>query len=271
MTQPHPSRIRSTEFRPLFRMIVRATIASCCVAACSTETQLGENSSAVRPPDAGDDAALPPDAGDRYTYLECGRGVWVPELPAPLQTTPSAESVAIYRLGNGHFPTPSYGLRAEFGPVLCADEDDACHAAVHAAMAAAPCSEDPDLCPGLALHKQGDTLSSIQSREELLAFFGEIDSVAEAVLLAAFDGRIAHCAQPGGLELKGTGIYQDAEGFHIQSEYDNCVERVRRERYTVAVDGSLRDDGSEDLGPALCAIGRRPEGVGGAHPASRTP
>lgn len=236
MTQPRPSRIRSTEFGPLIRMIVRATIASCCVAACSTETQLGETGDASVPPEG--DAALPPDAGDPYAYLECGMG-WLPALPAPLQTTPSAESVAIYRPGYGHFETPSYVVGAEFGPALCATDDSACGEALTATLKAAPCSEDPDLCPGLALHKQGDTLSRIQSREELLAFFGEIDSVAEAVLLAAFDGRILHCAQPGGLELKGTGIYQDAEGFHIQSEYDNCTESVKRERYTVAVDGSL--------------------------------
>ncbi len=162
-------------------------------------------------------------------------------------------------------------LRAVFGPALCNTSDQACAEALTDTLRAAPCSDEPNACPSLALHKQGDTLTRLQTREELLSFFGEIDSVAKAVLVAAFDGRTLHCARPSDQvnagPWKGTGVYEDDDGFHIESEYELCWDGAKRERYTIAKDGTLREESAEILTSASCAIGRRPEGMCAAHPA----
>jgi hypothetical protein len=120
-------------------------------------------------------------------------------------------------------------------------------------------------CPGaecrFVIAGRGGEYERLNQRDELLALLGSIDAVADAVLLAAFDG---HMLCPG-VEVDprdvGTDIRSTPAGYELRITREECSGELYTDRLTVAPDGTLSLVHHAVHAQSLCAVGRRPAGL----------
>jgi hypothetical protein len=113
-----------------------------------------------------------------------------------------------------------------------------------------------------ALVGAGADYSRIDMREALIARLGSIDTVAEAVLVAAFDG---HQVCPGlrsdprdiGMEVRT----RSGGGYELRITAERCGYPLTQELLAIAPDGASTQLSKITLQRAMCTIGRRAPGL----------
>jgi hypothetical protein len=225
---------------------------------------------AVKPETDGggsDGGSLNGDGGSTSAWerVPCPASTALPE--ASLQTPNAISHVGIYAqfdtphsiaLPDGGRPPPTIAETARSG-AACADmaSSSACQQQVKT-LADQLCAQLP--CQ-IAIVSEAGMHSRMDTRAELLRRFGDIDSAAEVVLLAAFDG---HKVCPGmrsdplaiGGEVRSTPA-----GFELRTTWEECGQPLQRALLSVDAAGKLVLVSKEILRPGNCAIGRRPPGL----------
>ena len=122
-------------------------------------------------------------------------------------------------------------------------------------------------CRPFALTTQGSEVTRLDKQADLLDLLGNIDTPAEAVALAIWNGLTVTCAAPvWRKELRGTEVMSTAAGYTVRSEWELCGGKPQRDTIDVARNGSVGELMSEALGDASCSVGRRPAGLVAALP-----
>jgi hypothetical protein len=228
------------DLRRLFLAIAHTTVASGGLAACTSG-------------DAGE--------SDGWERVPCPTFTALPE-GAGLQTPSHLSYVGIYEQfaipGGGYLPD---GGLTRLNVAEIARSGDACSGAsstmcdelANKACAQLPCR--------IAIVSEEGAASRLGTREELLNRLGDIDSAAEVVLLAAFDG---HAVCPGIRDDRraiGAEVRTKGDGFELRTTWDECGQPLQRALLSVDAAGKLVVVSKEQLRPANCVIGRRPPGL----------
>jgi hypothetical protein len=161
------------------------------------------------------------------------------------------------------------GTTASVGDACRTSEDQAaCATALQQASASkgfrlGPCV---DVCfEQYLVATAGDTVTVLDSKEEVTALLGPIDSPQEAMLLVAMEGFDVRCGD-GGAKPDGAGFM--VQGF----SYQGC-DGVTRHQLQVAPDGTVSPGAQEVLEKpdSNCSVGRRPAGLGAPAPDCDSP
>lgn len=277
-------KLNTPPLRALFLDIARATAASSCLAACLTE-QLPP----TEEPDAGDaphDAApdappepSPEDAGAdsggdaAWERVPCG-DLAIAKPAGELHTSRPVDYLGVHKDiadGQGGFLPPGdggvfrfqYEIARSGEPCSGAANLAACEEQFRSVQASSGCQEPVCL---FGVEGSAGEHTRIDSRAALLALLGSIDSAAEAVLLAAFDGRHVCPGVRSDPRDIGTEARATASGYELRSTWEHCGEGLFRDHLTVDADGKLSLVSHMQLAPSLCAIGRRPAGLCAGEP-----
>lgn len=113
-----------------------------------------------------------------------------------------------------------------------------------------------DYCPLYYLSTtQGDAVSILDSKEQVVALLGAVDTPQEAMLLVAMEGYQVRCGDGG--------AKPESDGFAVQGfSYQGC-DGVTRHLFGVTEDGtvSLREQVVLEEADPNCVVGRRPAGL----------
>jgi hypothetical protein len=216
------------------------------------------------PQDATTDGA----AQENWSLVPCPKG-GLAEPAGGLQAKSNVDSIGIYgqssaqawenrpALPDGGLPR-SMEYAARVGAACWPPNSDIpCKpqqtALVQRECAAVPCR--------YAVITQADTYQRLDTRAELLALFGSIDTAAEAVLLAAFDNK-ALCRGLGSDPRDiGTEFRPTASGFELRTTREVCGVELATDVLRVTPEGVLTLLSHEKLKDSQCAAGRRPPGL----------
>jgi hypothetical protein len=121
-----------------------------------------------------------------------------------------------------------------------------------------PVCQEPSC--SFALVREGARFMRFETRNELVALFGSIDTAAEAVLLAAFDGRPLCSMGYDPLDIGTEVRAREGGGYDLRTTIEQCSAWLFRDELTVATDGALTLVSHVDLKRSLCMFGRRPDG-----------
>jgi hypothetical protein len=182
-----------------------------------------------------------------------------PFLSEPIQATRPIDYVSIDRMVSSPFsPSPSHPYAVlEYGaPCGGAADLAGCMTALATLRDAETCATPP--CSSAIVGTQG--VFQQLDREALVLALGEIDGVTEALLVAGFDGQAVVCSERDPV-LTGTAVRPTADGFELQTEYDECGAGVFRDRVLVGRTGSVARASHVQVRTSNCAIGRRPAGL----------
>ena len=267
------------DLRRLFRAIAHTTLASGWLAACAEDTEAQQHADAATFPPASGDAGpsemetTVPDEVDAassesvFERVPCPQGTVLPggelRTPAPISALgiyTQANGIGAIAWPNGESPF-AVSESARFG-VMCAGAADssACEKDLWRLeierCATLPCR--------VAIAAEPAGLRRIEERAELLRLLGDIDTAAETVLLASFDGRRL-CPGLGRDPLDiGAEVRSTPSGYQLQitREGDSCSRTdLTRTKLLINPAGQFHVVSVEMLrGSSLCA-GRRPPGL----------
>jgi hypothetical protein len=223
----------------------------------------------VPPVDAGPgrDAAQLADSATNTAWTPVRCPTAGAEPSEPLKTPQPLASVAVYarqyEQGNSP-PLADGGIRHYTHQVAKAGAScgappmfDGCSESrktlIDRACASIPCR--------FAIIGEGGSDTRIETRDQLLRALGSIDTAAEAVLLAAFDGYHMCPGMQSDPRDVGTEWRPAADGFELQSTWEACGTSLDRRLLSVDAAGKVVVVSQEVLRKSTCAAGRRPPGL----------
>jgi len=281
-----------SDLRGLFRAITRAALASGCLGGCASEHDSIEHGpdgsydpdgAITQPRDAAIEASLdgsrPQDSGVEV-WPDSGVIIptadWQPIVcdagtPLPLTDLMPAQRVdylGVY-LSYGSFegaPSSSWRQLLSTGEV-CAGLANvpACEMQLGATLPPEGC-DSYDACRIAAVARVGAQLTRVDTKEQLLALLGTVDTTSEALLVAQLGGFEVRCAQDRTVPLRGTEILATSGGFEIRTHWESCGAGTVLDQLSVDAAGNVSPLDSRQLAASNCAIGRRPQGLCRAAP-----
>lgn len=126
-----------------------------------------------------------------------------------------------------------------------ASEPEACMRQV--ADLVRPCFEAERACETFLLWTKGDQVERSTDRSSLLGLLGAIDTPADALALAFWDGLPIGCAEA---DLAGTRVRPESDGYVVATDvYGDCDARDERISLHVSADGTTGDRKVQAIGP----------------------
>ncbi len=180
------------------------------------------------------------------------------------KTTRAVDYLAIYRQYSDSFgPTSDAGSQAAW--------------TMEAALMGSPCSGVADatackeqlaevsscdgVCKPFAVAGADGKFERLDSRAELLKLLGDVDAVADAVLLAVYDGHTVCNAFRSSDPEVGGATKVVSNGYQTRTKWEDCGTGIFREELAISSDGKVEQLSYKKLDESMCAIGRRPFGL----------
>lgn len=195
-------------------------------------------------------------------------------LAGGVKLTRTLDHVSVYRSyahgsGMGGAYPAGVELLGDMGtPCAKLLDDSACFQTIEDLSKPNPECDTDGKCLPFALTTSHDSVERIESLSEIRRLFGAIDTPAEAVIVALWNGLKPSCPDP--IEsLRGTEVRSNAQGYEVRSEWSNCGGPQFDQMISVPADGHASSLASQIIGTSGCIAGRRPAGLQAACASAR--